>query len=379
MTRINVGLDPEELADDVLLAEHREMTRIPNAVRSGRANLDAPAPEAFCLGPGHVRFFYRRLGYLQRRYAAVYVECESKRNWRKPTASNASSRSHSSACRSSVPPRALLTFGGPVGSRVTPANRHNPFLGSDEMMTTYAKLSGVQQDFLINLAIAAMQPGADVNTWHLWSDVKGSLTATKATVNALRKQKYIEVCSRTGEDFGKIRYTSEGLRAVHRDAEILPACGIDHPTFQLLSDDEWAKLGMNSLYERCDYEHTLGVVASLLEMEGGGVAWLAFPYCPYLYYLYCLDFNAADEPVFVAQDGSVLPVGTTLYGLLVGWCGAVDDVHEWLDVLNDCCTAEAIATELLATAAIVGNRSEAEFMDHVRKCVENGRLSHVAP
>lgn len=75
MTRINVGVDPRELPDKLLLTEHREITRIPNAVKSGRANLQLPAPAQFTLGPGHVRFFYTRLGYLKRRYALLFEEC----------------------------------------------------------------------------------------------------------------------------------------------------------------------------------------------------------------------------------------------------------------------------------------------------------------
>lgn len=74
MTRINVGVEPHELPGKQLLAEHREMKRIPNAVRKGRYNLDN-VPEKFTLGKGHVCFFYTRLGYLLRRYRKVRAEC----------------------------------------------------------------------------------------------------------------------------------------------------------------------------------------------------------------------------------------------------------------------------------------------------------------
>jgi len=77
MTRINVGVGPEELPDKLLLAEHREITRIPNAVRSGLAKM-AGIPETFRLGAGHVKFFYDKLGYLQRRYDALYLECVAR-------------------------------------------------------------------------------------------------------------------------------------------------------------------------------------------------------------------------------------------------------------------------------------------------------------
>ena len=74
MTRINVGVDPWELPDKLLLAEHREITRIPNAVSNGRAKLTG-IPPTFTLGTGHVKFFYDKLGYLKRKYADLYTEC----------------------------------------------------------------------------------------------------------------------------------------------------------------------------------------------------------------------------------------------------------------------------------------------------------------
>ena len=67
-----------ELPRKALLAEFREITRIPNAIKSGRANLNAPIPERFCLGKGHVTFFYDKIGYLAHRYAALYLESVSR-------------------------------------------------------------------------------------------------------------------------------------------------------------------------------------------------------------------------------------------------------------------------------------------------------------
>ena len=40
MTRINVGIPPEELTDKHLLAEHREIKRIPNCIAKGKYNMD---------------------------------------------------------------------------------------------------------------------------------------------------------------------------------------------------------------------------------------------------------------------------------------------------------------------------------------------------
>jgi len=77
MTRINVGIEPFELPDKLLIAEHREITRIPNAVRSGRAKLKN-LPLKFGLGTGHVRFFYDKLGYLEQRYLRLLKECQRR-------------------------------------------------------------------------------------------------------------------------------------------------------------------------------------------------------------------------------------------------------------------------------------------------------------
>ena len=74
MTRINVGVSPSVLSDKHLLAEHREIKRIPNTVKSGKAKL-VDIPEFFTLGKGHVKFFYCRLGYLLERYKAIHAEC----------------------------------------------------------------------------------------------------------------------------------------------------------------------------------------------------------------------------------------------------------------------------------------------------------------
>lgn len=77
MTRINTGVDPQELCDKHLLAEHREIKRIPNCIKSGRYSLDNQ-PNEFKLGTGHVKFFYDKIKYLHNRYNKIYVECISR-------------------------------------------------------------------------------------------------------------------------------------------------------------------------------------------------------------------------------------------------------------------------------------------------------------
>lgn len=77
MTRINVGIPPKKLPRQLLIAEHREITRIPNAVKSGKAKIKN-IPDKFKLGQGHVKFFYTKLGYLKKRYEELYKECVAR-------------------------------------------------------------------------------------------------------------------------------------------------------------------------------------------------------------------------------------------------------------------------------------------------------------
>lgn len=77
MTRINCGIEPAELNNKHLIAEHREIKRIPNCVSRGRFNLKS-IPKEFTLGKGHVAFFYDKLNYLKERYEEIYKECKSR-------------------------------------------------------------------------------------------------------------------------------------------------------------------------------------------------------------------------------------------------------------------------------------------------------------
>ncbi len=75
MTRINAGIPPSELSDKHLLAEHREIKRIGNAIRLNKANTNQPIPKEFVLGKGHVIFFYDKMKYIANRYSILYNEC----------------------------------------------------------------------------------------------------------------------------------------------------------------------------------------------------------------------------------------------------------------------------------------------------------------
>ena len=74
MTRINIGIPPAELTNQHLIAEHREIKRIPNCIAKGKYNMDG-IPERFKLGKGHVKFFYNKLLHLKKRYIRLYEEC----------------------------------------------------------------------------------------------------------------------------------------------------------------------------------------------------------------------------------------------------------------------------------------------------------------
>jgi len=74
MTRINAGIPVQELVNVHLLAEHREIKRIPNCIASGRYNINN-IPDKFTLGKGHVSFFYDKLHYIKLRYEELYDEC----------------------------------------------------------------------------------------------------------------------------------------------------------------------------------------------------------------------------------------------------------------------------------------------------------------
>lgn len=81
MTRINC-IPPNELARPHLVAEYRELPRVFALVRAAIARQERPDdprnPCEYCLGAGHVRFFYSRLGYLARRQAALVAEMKAR-------------------------------------------------------------------------------------------------------------------------------------------------------------------------------------------------------------------------------------------------------------------------------------------------------------
>lgn len=76
MTRINT-VSPKALMDAHLLAELRELTRIPNTIASGRAKV-GNIPPTYRLGSGHVSFFYDKLTWLQNRHLELIQEAKAR-------------------------------------------------------------------------------------------------------------------------------------------------------------------------------------------------------------------------------------------------------------------------------------------------------------
>lgn len=80
MTRINL-VPPQELMDQHLFAEFREIKMIPKSLaRSIRARgiigVHAMVPPRFTLNTGHVSFFYNKGAYLHNRYLQLREELE---------------------------------------------------------------------------------------------------------------------------------------------------------------------------------------------------------------------------------------------------------------------------------------------------------------
>ncbi|CAL9967846.1 endonuclease V N-glycosylase UV repair enzyme [Vibrio phage D69] len=78
MTRVNV-IPPELLSDEWLLAEYREIKRIPNNVRSGKYRMIG-IPDHYVLGIGHEKFFIDKLMFIKNRHDAIRGELSLRFN-----------------------------------------------------------------------------------------------------------------------------------------------------------------------------------------------------------------------------------------------------------------------------------------------------------
>lgn len=79
MTRVNT-VSPSVLTDEHLLVELRELSRIPNAIREGRA-IVAGIPKEYSMGEGHVKFFYDKLLYIKKRHDYLRIEYKRRRGY----------------------------------------------------------------------------------------------------------------------------------------------------------------------------------------------------------------------------------------------------------------------------------------------------------
>lgn len=78
MTRINV-VDPSELSREHLIAEYREIMRLPGNLkawlnRKSKSPSFDEIPKEYKLGTGHVKFFYNKFQFLQTRFESLVGE-----------------------------------------------------------------------------------------------------------------------------------------------------------------------------------------------------------------------------------------------------------------------------------------------------------------
>ena len=81
MTRINI-VPVEELYDQHLIAEYREITMVPaslaRTLRSKKGLLLSNIPSRYTLNKGHVYFFYDKGKYLYKRYSEIIREMKAR-------------------------------------------------------------------------------------------------------------------------------------------------------------------------------------------------------------------------------------------------------------------------------------------------------------
>lgn len=79
MTRINSAIPVRNLTDEHLLAEHREIKRLPSCYLKAKVSGALKRiPEKFCLGRGHVTFFLDKFAFSMTRYIEIHNECERR-------------------------------------------------------------------------------------------------------------------------------------------------------------------------------------------------------------------------------------------------------------------------------------------------------------
>lgn len=75
MTRINSNIKVRELTDEHLLAEHREIKRLPSCLKKSiQCNSIKNIPNEFTLSAGHVKFFLDKQKFIYDRYKEIHEE-----------------------------------------------------------------------------------------------------------------------------------------------------------------------------------------------------------------------------------------------------------------------------------------------------------------
>ena len=82
MTRINL-VNPQELSDQHLVAEYREIFMVGSALQRSMKSANweinkQKLPKKFTLNTGHVRFFYNKGKYLHNRYIKLIKEMKNR-------------------------------------------------------------------------------------------------------------------------------------------------------------------------------------------------------------------------------------------------------------------------------------------------------------
>ena len=78
MTRINV-IPVQDLTRQHLVAEYREITRLPNNLKLSLNRKSKPfslteIPADYTLGKGHVKYFFNKMEFLQKRFESLVAE-----------------------------------------------------------------------------------------------------------------------------------------------------------------------------------------------------------------------------------------------------------------------------------------------------------------
>ena len=79
MTRINANIKPADLIDQHLIAEYREIIRIPNVLNSKGYDSNRKYPLEFRLGTGHVLYFYDKIKFLHKRFLDLKQEMRNRK------------------------------------------------------------------------------------------------------------------------------------------------------------------------------------------------------------------------------------------------------------------------------------------------------------